>query len=177
MHRKSHSRLTLCFCNGYGRVPSSLERFLQMRVGRRSRASLRQPSGGVCQTKTRRYALSDPYVDVRTITWCIQPFLARAEQEKLKYEAARREYEESFSDSFEAAPDYSSGHFIGIEQLSLEDPFVISSAVPASPKISPSHVHISSSSSNNLKPSHRDSLTQEDFMDAFEETSKERMQY
>jgi len=106
-----------------------------------------------------------------------KPFLARAEQEKLKYEAARREYEETFSDAFEAVPDYSSGHFIGIEQLSLEDPFVISSAVPASPKISPSHVQTVPSSSNNLKASHRDSLTEEDFMDAFEENSKERMQY
>jgi len=57
MHRKSRSRLTLCFCNGYGRVPSSLERFLLMRVGRRSRASSRQPSGGVCQTKTRSHSL------------------------------------------------------------------------------------------------------------------------
>lgn len=84
-----------------------------------------------------------------------KPFLARAEQEKLMYEVARRQYEEQFVDPDErddarsgGGPQHHSssiggysyvhgngqlmgsdgftlsGHFVGIEQLSLDDTFI-----------------------------------------------------
>jgi len=97
-----------------------------------------------------------------------KPFLARAEQEKLLYENARREYEESFADNSEVISDYSSGHFVGIEQLSLTDAFVLTTASPPSKASRPL--------SDNSNPS-GNQTTQDERLDSFEESARERVRH
>jgi hypothetical protein len=84
------------------------------------------------------------------------------------YENARREYEESFADNNEAISDYSSGHFVGIEQLSLTDAFVLTTA-------SPPNKAIRTLSDNSIPSGNQ--TTPDERRHSFEESARERARH
>lgn len=109
-----------------------------------------------------------------------QPFLARAEQEKLIYEERRRQYEESFADPDDPDSAYYthstltsdgftlSGHFVGIEQLSLDDTFASNAKLPNIKAF-----HVSNQSGRN-SPTKME-MTDEDVREALESTMLQRV--
>jgi hypothetical protein len=110
-----------------------------------------------------------------------QPFLARAEQEKLIYEERRRHYEESFADPDDPDSAYYthstltsdgftlSGHFVGIEQLSLDDTFTSNAKLP---NIKAFQVRSEASGGNS--PTKME-MTDEDVREALESTMLQRV--
>jgi len=108
-----------------------------------------------------------------------QPFLARAEQEKLIYEERRRQYEESFADPDDPDSVYYthstltsdgftlSGHFVGIEQLSLNDTFTSNAKLPNIKAF-----QVSNEDSGRKSPAR---MTDEDVREALESTMLQRV--